>query len=107
MWKCSNCKEQVDDDLDVCWNCQTAKDGSPPEAYFHQKDVPRELVALQERMSRETDSDLLRIVNFDAIDYRDDAIDLARAELSKRGVVHQPRAKAENESENEGSRQHK
>ena len=23
MWKCTNCEEDVDDRLDVCWNCQT------------------------------------------------------------------------------------
>jgi hypothetical protein len=98
MWKCLNCEEQVDDDFEVCWNCQTAQDGSLPDAYFHQKVVPRELVPLQERMSRQTDEDLLRIVSFDAIDYRPEAIDLARVELSKRGIVQSSRVDAENES---------
>jgi len=99
MWKCLECNEQVDDDLDVCWNCQTAKDGSPPGAYFHQKEVPKELVFLQERMTRYTDGDLIRIITLDAKDYREEALELARAELNKRGVVHPPRANSENGSE--------
>ncbi len=90
MWECSNCSEQINDDLDVCWNCQTAKDGSPPEAYFHQTTVPRELADLQERMSRQPDSDLLRIVNVDFNDYRKEAIELASAELRTRGLLSFP-----------------
>lgn len=99
MWKCLECSEQVDDDLDVCWNCQTAKDGSPPDAYFRQKEVPKELVFLQERMTRYTDDDLIRIITLDAKDYREEALELARAELNKRGVVHEPGANSENGSE--------
>lgn len=34
MWKCRKCNEEVDDDFDVCWNCQTGRDGSSPKAYF-------------------------------------------------------------------------
>lgn len=98
MWKCSNCREAIDDDLDVCWNCQTAKDGSPPQVCFHQKSVPRELEALQERMSHQTDSDLMRIVNLDAKDYREEAIDLARAELDKRGFLQGRRVKSKKDS---------
>jgi len=101
MWKCLGCNEQVDDDLDVCWNCETAKDGSSPDAYFHQKEVPEELVFLQERMTRYTDDDLIRIVTLDAKDYRKEALALARAELNKRGVVHPPRANSTNGSESE------
>lgn len=93
MWECSNCSEQIDDDLDVCWNCQTAKDGSSPEDYFTPKQVSRELADLQERMSAQTDSDLLRIINVDFKDYREEAIDLARAELERRGVPQPPRPK--------------
>jgi hypothetical protein len=102
MWECSNCSEEIDDDLDVCWNCQTAKDGSPPEAYFHQKSVPRELEALQERMSHQTDSDLMRIVDFDAKDYREEAIDLARAELERRGLLQPRRAKPKKDIKPQG-----
>lgn len=93
MWECSNCSEQIDDDLDVCWNCQTPKDGSSPEAYFIPKQVPTELADLQERMSAQTDSDLLRIITVDFKDYREEAIDLARAELERRGVPQPSRPK--------------
>ena len=34
MWKCPNCREEVEDNFDVCWNCQTGKDGTVPETYF-------------------------------------------------------------------------
>jgi hypothetical protein len=34
MWDCSNCQEHIEDDLDVCWNCQTPKNGSALEDYF-------------------------------------------------------------------------
>lgn len=28
MWRCSNCGEEVEDDFEVCWNCQSGKDGT-------------------------------------------------------------------------------
>jgi hypothetical protein len=31
MWICSKCGETSDDDFNVCWKCQTGRDGSPPE----------------------------------------------------------------------------
>ncbi len=31
MWICSRCAEEVEDDFEVCWNCSTSKDGTPPE----------------------------------------------------------------------------
>ena len=27
MWKCKRCNEEVDDNFDVCWNCETSKTG--------------------------------------------------------------------------------
>lgn len=36
MWACRNCQEQIEDDLEVCWNCQTPKDGYALEDYFNQ-----------------------------------------------------------------------
>lgn len=33
MWRCSKCGEEVEDDFDVCWNCQTGKDGAVSETY--------------------------------------------------------------------------
>jgi predicted nucleic-acid-binding Zn-ribbon protein len=29
MWKCPTCGEEVEDDFNICWNCQSGKDGSP------------------------------------------------------------------------------
>lgn len=28
MWQCSNCGEEIDDNFEVCWNCQFGKDGT-------------------------------------------------------------------------------
>lgn len=28
MWRCASCGEDVEDDFNVCWNCQRPKDGS-------------------------------------------------------------------------------
>lgn len=85
MWKCSNCSEHIEDDLDVCWNCQIARDGSSSEDYFSTS-VPKGLEGLQERMAGQSNKGLLRIINVDFKDYREDAIELARAELNKRGL---------------------
>jgi hypothetical protein len=30
MWKCPKCSEQVDSNLEVCWNCQADKRGRLP-----------------------------------------------------------------------------
>jgi hypothetical protein len=27
MWTCSKCREEVDDDFDVCWSCGTTREG--------------------------------------------------------------------------------
>jgi hypothetical protein len=27
MWMCSKCREEVDDDFEVCWNCGTTREG--------------------------------------------------------------------------------
>lgn len=32
MWECRKCGEEVEDDFDVCWNCQAGRDGSLPES---------------------------------------------------------------------------
>jgi hypothetical protein len=34
MWRCPNCGESVDDKFDACWNCGTARDGTP-DLDFH------------------------------------------------------------------------
>jgi hypothetical protein len=42
MWLCKKCSESVDDNFDVCWNCQTAKAGSAPgdQTLSNQTDQP-------------------------------------------------------------------
>lgn len=30
MWKCSNCSELIEDDFEICWNCQFGKSGELP-----------------------------------------------------------------------------
>jgi hypothetical protein len=30
MWSCSNCRAEVEDELEICWQCGTGRDGSPP-----------------------------------------------------------------------------
>jgi hypothetical protein len=90
MWKCPSCSEQVEDNLDVCWNCQIPRDGSPAESYFSTT-VPKEVEHLRERMSGQPTDSLLRIINVDFKDYREEAIELARAELQKRGLPQPPR----------------
>jgi predicted nucleic-acid-binding Zn-ribbon protein len=32
MWKCTGCGETVDDNFDVCWNCQRDKNGLPQKS---------------------------------------------------------------------------
>lgn len=49
---------------------------------------PKEIEALRERMSKQSDEDLLKIVNVNFKDYRKEAIELARAEVKKRGLSH-------------------
>lgn len=34
MWTCMNCGEKVEDDFDVCWNCETQKGGLASESHF-------------------------------------------------------------------------
>jgi hypothetical protein len=31
MWICSKCKEELEDQFESCWNCQTGRDGRPLE----------------------------------------------------------------------------
>lgn len=89
MWNCVVCSEQVDDDFEVCWNCKTSKNGTPPDDLVP-NDLPKELENLRERMSNASDDDLGRIVNVDFKQYRDDAVLLARAELARRNLPMLP-----------------
>ena len=34
MWICPECHEEVQDDFEVCWNCQNEKDGMPSNKPF-------------------------------------------------------------------------
>src|SRR3546814_15335431 len=31
-WSCSSCRSEVDDEIDLCWNCGSGIDGDPPPA---------------------------------------------------------------------------
>ena len=33
MWRCPSCGESVQDNFEVCWNCCTSQDGTPPEGF--------------------------------------------------------------------------
>lgn len=39
MWKCSNCKADVDDDFHICWNCGTLADGSVDPTFAPEQDI--------------------------------------------------------------------
>ena len=39
MWDCKTCHETIEDNLDACWNCGTAKDGTP-DPNFRRADDP-------------------------------------------------------------------
>ncbi len=43
MWRCKQCKEECDDDFDVCWNCGAGRDGAPAEAVFEAERVEEDL----------------------------------------------------------------
>src|SRR5260221_7636759 len=89
--KCSHCNEEIDADLDVCWNCLTPRDGSPAETYFELEPTSAEFAALQEKLSALPSDELLKIVDFDSKDYRKEALEIARRELSKRGYPGSPK----------------
>jgi predicted nucleic-acid-binding Zn-ribbon protein len=44
MWKCPACSEDVEDDFNVCWNCQRAKDGTVPPPAVPEEPAPPALV---------------------------------------------------------------
>ena len=37
-WKCSQCRELVDNNHDVCWHCGTGQDGSTDPSFQHADD---------------------------------------------------------------------
>ncbi len=38
MWICSKCKSEVDDDFEICWKCQTDRQGQGSEFYDERAD---------------------------------------------------------------------
>lgn len=40
VWRCPNCGQPNGSNFDLCWNCGTGSDGSPPNAGFRRDDVP-------------------------------------------------------------------
>jgi hypothetical protein len=38
-WRCSKCGETIGKEFDICWNCGTHRDGSPPESNFVRDDT--------------------------------------------------------------------
>lgn len=52
-----------------------------------EKIMTNELTNMKERLSIQTDEDLLKIVNIDFADYREEAIKFAKEELEQRGYV--------------------
>ena len=45
MWECINCKEQVDDDWDTCWNCESARSAASD---LSKKRLPSEIASRSE-----------------------------------------------------------
>ena len=39
-WTCKSCGAEVDDELDLCWQCGTGRDGAPPPEGW-QSELPR------------------------------------------------------------------
>jgi hypothetical protein len=44
MWQCIKCREQVDDDFEVCWNCGTSSEGIEDPAFRRAEQVRAEEV---------------------------------------------------------------
>jgi hypothetical protein len=40
MWQCVKCREKVEDDFAVCWNCGTSRDGTEDPEFRSADDVP-------------------------------------------------------------------
>ena len=52
-WLCSNCRSEVDDEIDLCWQCGTGIKGEPPPIGWRLEQAPlpdgseRELLCLR------------------------------------------------------------
>ena len=42
MWKCVKCREQVDDEFEVCWNCGTSSEGIEDNEFKRAEDIRAE-----------------------------------------------------------------
>ena len=40
MWQCIKCRENVEDNFDVCWSCGTSRDGAEDPEFRKADDVP-------------------------------------------------------------------
>jgi hypothetical protein len=45
MWKCSSCREEIDDEFDVCWQCGTDRSGQV-DSEFERADAPPAIEAV-------------------------------------------------------------
>lgn len=39
MWQCIKCREEVEEEFDVCWNCGTSRDGTEDPEFRRADDV--------------------------------------------------------------------
>jgi len=53
MWTCSKCREEVEDNFDVCWNCGTGKDGSEDPSFQRADEMPVPEVSAQAEVEAE------------------------------------------------------
>jgi predicted amidophosphoribosyltransferase len=56
MWKCPSCGERVEDDFEMCWNCQTEKDSSSVVTEVEDDLQEWECTACGANVSSETDT---------------------------------------------------
>jgi hypothetical protein len=42
MWQCINCREKVQQNFDLCWNCGATRDGTPNPSFCKDDDIPPE-----------------------------------------------------------------
>lgn len=40
MWPCVNCREKLEDNFDVCWNCGTSRDGTEDPDFRKADEAP-------------------------------------------------------------------
>ena len=40
MWQCMKCRQEVEDNFDVCWNCGTSRDGTEDPDFRKADEIP-------------------------------------------------------------------